>query len=525
MLLSMDILAAELQNLCSWIRLTENTKMNLEGVRFSEADNTCLSLNHVYIMENTPSFFIENTNLILLKNVPREIIPESVNILVLQENISSMEVYNRILETIQKYNDWYLTLHQLLEQNAPYIDFLDISQPIFKAGISLMDWNHNAIAVTDTEMENCPLWDAIQNGYGYKYRYIIEHSNPKLSVLTKMKTMSQNWSNIDRRYLYNVPLFMNGQPVFGIGLHKVEDPEVPFGKHITQLLEIFSNIMLRRLNEETNMSRNHNNLYDIFINDVIKGDQANADAINRQNQYMIFDPEDHLILVMIDFPTMKYRSDILRLYSRELEMIMDESWCAIYESRILWIVNAKKITHFSLLSQFILSNVERWLQKRNAICAISPSFQSLSLLKIRYRQAYVTLQLGQIDKTEETRMHDYFDFLHLHMIVAASAAVDVTSLVHPVLQKLINYDQEHNSTYYETFKIYLLECMDLTFNEIAEKMHVHRNTLHYRLEKIQEIIQCNYELAELRRPLLWSIYCIDLYPSIYQHNILPSDES
>ena len=79
-------------------------------------------------------------------------------------------------------------------------------------------------------------------------------------------------------------------------------------------------------------------------------------------------------------------------------------------------------------------------------------------------------------------------------------------------QQLLQYDEMHRTNYYETLKTYLLFEYSLTFNEIADKLHLHRNTLHYRLDKIQEIIHLDIKDTMLKRQLELSIHCFDLFP-------------
>lgn len=45
-------------------------------------------------------------------------------------------------------------------------------------------------------------------------------------------------------------------------------------------------------------------------------------------------------------------------------------------------------------------------------------------------------------------------------------------------------------------------------------MHIHRNTLRYRLDPICEIAQLNMKDEQLKKQMLPSIYCFDLFPRI-----------
>jgi len=52
-------------------------------------------------------------------------------------------------------------------------------------------------------------------------------------------------------------------------------------------------------------------------------------------------------------------------------------------------------------------------------------------------------------------------------------------------------------------------------------MHIHRNTLRYRLDRICEIAQLNMKDEQLKKQMLLSIYCFDLFPRIQGMPHLP----
>ena len=67
-----------------------------------------------------------------------------------------------------------------------------------------------------------------------------------------------------------------------------------------------------------------------------------------------------------------------------------------------------------------------------------------------------------------------------------------------MLAPLIEYDQKHNANYIET-----LECFLRTsgsYQNMAEQMFVHRNTLMYRMNNIKKLLGCDLETEEERLP-------------------------
>lgn len=513
MKLSMDILSDELKDSLCFARIMEDSDLTLEGVRFLDESAGTLSSQLVYVGSRIPEERPDHFNMLYFGPLEPGDIPKDCSILVMDCQCQIHAVFNRVLNIFQMYSIWERTLQDFLADSAPLDRFLDVSQPILRTGIVLLDWDHNCVAVTRIKMEGCPLWDAILNGYGYKYKYVIENSSPKLSDITKAKVIQQNWSNLDQRYLYNSVINVNGLPMFGLGLHKIEEPTVPFGKHTTQLFEMLVDVVGRRLNDESRRSPSRGVLYDGFIRDVISGELKDPVEMNRKNNFIRFSPGDHLTMGIVEFKNVSYRSKWLEERSQELESLWPGSVCSVIDRQLLWIINLKGIYDYSLVSGRQKERVDQWMKERAARCGVSPSFTSLANMRQSYQQAFSSLHYGLACGGEHSRyVYCYFDSFEYQLLSLASTTVDLTTLVHPVLHTLIAFDEAHKTGYYETLKTYLLNEHSMTFNEMAELLHLHRNTFHYRLDKIREITGVDFKDRSVKMRLALSIYSFDLFP-------------
>lgn len=522
MQLSMDIIADELKDILQYARFPGSTGLTITSVRFlrEQADARCSST--LYICRAAPGDIGSDDNLLILGEMPVDA-PEGACVLAVQEGLDADAVFNRVLDVFQKYQDWEQKLSLLLKCRAPLEDFLNVSQPILKSGIVLMDWDHNCVAVTrNVHMENCPLWNAILDGYGYKYRFLIEHSNPKLEDITKLREMHQNWSNLDGRYLYNVPLLINGFAMYGIGLHKIEEPAKPYGQSTAQLLQILVQVMTERLSGETRSNLARCTFFDVFIRDVITGKLDDPEEVNRKNNFIPHEDGEYLVAGVIAFKNIDYRTAYLNNCARELEEYWLGSGCSTVGCELLWVANLRDMAAFEFLPVGRQRQLQQWLDSKNATIGFSPAFCSLSQLRTGYQQAKTSLHYGLIkDFDRGVRVFHYFDHFDCQLVEMAAAMADVSTLVHPALQMLLDFDREHNTDYYDTLREYLLNDSGLTLNQMADQMHIHRNTLRYRLDRICEIAQLNMKDEQLKKQMILSIYCFDLFPKIQGTSHLP----
>ncbi|MPN35095.1 hypothetical protein SDC9_182590 [bioreactor metagenome] len=62
------------------------------------------------------------------------------------------------------------------------------------------------------------------------------------------------------------------------------------------------------------------------------------------------------------------------------------------------------------------------------------------------------------------------------------------------INKIKKYDQENSADYMNTLRAYLLCNRD--YNKMAEKLHIHRNTVFYRMNRIAELF--DLDLSDCR---------------------------
>ena len=79
----------------------------------------------------------------------------------------------------------------------------------------------------------------------------------------------------------------------------------------------------------------------------------------------------------------------------------------------------------------------------------------------------------------------------------------VETIIHPQIRKLLAYDRQYHTDYLETLKVYLNNRASIT--SASKQLHMHRNTLQNRINRISEIVESDFSNWETRRLLLYSI--------------------
>ena len=82
------------------------------------------------------------------------------------------------------------------------------------------------------------------------------------------------------------------------------------------------------------------------------------------------------------------------------------------------------------------------------------------------------------------------------------------SWISPVITAVREYDLEHDTDYLETLQVFINSLCSTSL--AAEELHMHRNSLMYRLRKIEEIADCTLKDKDTFLHLIISFYLLDL---------------
>lgn len=184
--------------------------------------------------------------------------------------------------------------------------------------------------------------------------------------------------------------------------------------------------------------------------------------------------------------------------------------CLTFRNTVSAVYGDCIVTLFGEMSGRIQTDRERGFLTRAAetlktsypVSGISACFSALSDIGKYYRQAYYTAlleQKGTIFYTDEAPRP-------LFMQLAGSDAAD--AYIHPALPEIFLYDQKHNTQYFMTLHAYSLSMHNK--DAAADTLRIHRNTLMYRLNRIEELFSLPYEDERTALHLLNSFQIWDI---------------
>lgn len=127
----------------------------------------------------------------------------------------------------------------------------------------------------------------------------------------------------------------------------------------------------------------------------------------------------------------------------------------------------------------------RTADNMNLICGVSKPFKEIMDFNLYYDQAKTAVVYGE-RYAKESRCYFYQDISFLCLLDAASQAGNLSRFCHPAFTALLEYDLKNGTKWIRSLYYYLYFNCDI--NAAANAMGINRNSMYYRVNKIQEIV-------------------------------------
>lgn len=138
----------------------------------------------------------------------------------------------------------------------------------------------------------------------------------------------------------------------------------------------------------------------------------------------------------------------------------------------------------------LLTDFRLFCSRNDLRAGLSPRFSDISQLRRHYRHALDAIGVGSFIWKDDVLY--VFEDLRIYKFIATCArSFPLHDLIPDYMLKLINYDHENKSNLLETLYYYIYTVKNT--KAAADLLHIHRNTLLYRLEKVRSILDVDLD--------------------------------
>lgn len=397
------------------------------------------------------------------------------------------EAFNAVMAAFDYHSRWSDALKELVLDGCSLDELLEAAYETFKSPLVVADPAFAVkarIGMREPYLSNLNIDSVIKNGT-MLLNTIMELNNDKrlrrrLAGAYYYNSKQQGFPTLIKN------LFCGGEHIGWLVIITDEDPP---GTACTHMFEELGDIA--ELYFSLNPQKNALPTFDEILPGILSEAAMSPGAFNYFS-LLGWEKNDEKILYII--ASACGRNAFGEIRSR-LDNYLHGSAIAIYNGSPVIIINTR------LLSKADSENYLRhFLGQTGSYCVKSAVFSDCSRITDYYN---ICLKMLSICAQETGVIYSYE-----RLAVACAASIvrenSPAPLTHGALRMLSEYDTANNTTFYETLKVYLL-C-ERNYVKTAQRLYIHRNSLVYRIKRIEEITQLNLDDDYTRLHVLMSYY-------------------
>jgi len=418
----------------------------------------------------------------------------SCNLIILSADAELAEVLNRLLILFEGIAHWERELAVVVSRRGSLPELLRISEHQFENPIIIVDWSLRPVAFTvGIPFTHPDLLHLAEKGRltDQMVEAISSQSGPQGENYREpgfyLPPNYLGCTQIIKAFAPN-PLRLNMLCLYGVN-HQPDESDLDKLRQLSDLIEQYSRSFHK--DELETYERDIYLLIDLLEHRLDKQELAlKAPLLGLQ---LTADYRFYCIVFQTHIPV---RANHL---AGQLRTEFPHCRAFVYQSK-LWML-AQEQEGSSTVNQ-ILPKLNSLLELHHARCGIGSPFQQLDMLGEGYLQASQAHELGH-RLNPERRYYHYYEYYVFHLLSCASKEITWQQLYHSQLNRIIETDRTKGSDNLRLLDVHL-NC-DRNVSATAQTLHLHRNSVTYRLERIEEMLGMSLDDPEVRLRLLISL--------------------
>ncbi len=384
------------------------------------------------------------------------------------------------------------SLDQIMETAEELLD-----NPLFLSDTStrvLSFSNPNSLRNVDDELIRCVLKHGfVLSEYFEKYDYAnllttIEKNEKAFYLKSKYEEKQDRIIvkiTVNRRYFGWIVLY----PLHG----EFQDGDC-------EIMDILSNVLSMEL--ERNKIGFALSCRENLLMELLSGHVSSLEDFQNRARGFDWVPQNDFYIMAISFKEDFHYPDkerTITAYKNHLGLIYPKYKSICIDNILLLLLETNDLSS-------VIATLENFFDNYHLAAGCSKHFTNILDFKKYYEQAMNIFHLGRKMHPEGT-VYLYRDYYLYHLLTLFSETHHLKNYCLPEVSMLLQYDKENNSCYMETLRTYLRSRNIVT---AAGELHIHRNTMNYRIQKIEEITHLNLSEGDDLYKLWFSLLILEM---------------
>ena len=412
------------------------------------------------------------------------------SVITIEKNISLISVNNYLIRTYDEFERWDASLKNVINKCGSFQDLINCCAPIIAEPIAFFDRSLKIIAESEFSKELDYNNDAAE--------FDNSESAPK-SMYSIAAAEQRSDANISIPY---IPLFKDERILFRdlidneefvgrIAIHLSANAKI-LQNYYNEVLSLFYVYAVKLYNECSSFKVReipYNRLSTLLLHSLHnkKISEKLWEEAFKENGW---DKDSRFLLVQF-IPNSLKGNGIKNIYAQVLSYQADnklrESLCFVYRERLLLFINIDKSAEgdapdpVEALVEFSKSHL--------LIAGVSRVFRGMQHLRSAYAQTITAIEYGTVQHPASS-CYFFDDYAFSYILHSCMGTFENEEICSNKLVALVQYDREKGTDYYNTLRTYFLCKYNAA--EAAKRLFINRSTFHYRLERIQELVNIDF---------------------------------
>lgn len=399
------------------------------------------------------------------------------------------EVLNDIFDAFDFYNSWADGISADILNGCTLQDLVDKSGPVFKQPLLIYNSGNEIVGLSSGYPKGSldSEWDTILETRTNSMEFLLKLREEL--VLQKTRHDTARYAVAGSMYSSVYKSIFSDRAWVGRLLLLETDHTLSIGER--QLFETLASLVERWIQSSDRKVQMREET--AIFKDLLEGRPVSKEELSHKLQMTGWEDDHRKQLIRIEVP--QANSEICRAMIQRMERAFPDSYCIDGQDVICLLAD------LSLTSEAEIRKKLKPLLKQGRLCAVaSYTFTDVRLLSDYHEQCiltfrYIPRKSGEIYCCEDFALDCIHAFIRKEVPKVLKA---------PALDRLLAYDRENNGDLYHTLYCYLRANCNMA--ETARTLHLHRNSLLYRLNQIRDLSGISLDNEDTREHLLLSYY-------------------
>lgn len=513
MSITMDSICKEMNKYSLKANISGKDNILINEIKFIENSMSSFQADTLYIgkYSDFPENFPDKIQINLLcfadKYVPKKLMSKpNIKIILLNHSHSISSVFNDIqgmLEEARRFTKDKEKLFECVFMDNSLQMLMNKGFEIFGNPVIMTDMSHKIVMRSEVELGDAFWKELNEKPYASTTLHSMINSDSKLvNILSGKVPAIIGCKGLPRKLFSNIFIFHKVVATVGI-LEICRE----ISEYDIRLISFLSELITLEIQKSKNSFLVKDKMYECFLNDLLEEKAVDDTEIAERLCYIDLVLKKYNYVIIIDSSQYSSGNSGHAILLDALAGDIPECKPLVFNNSVVVLLSRDSILHEW---DFEIKQIELLLGKYDLIGGLSLPFINIGDFKKNYKQVLKAIKIGKKINSKK-RLFYYKDYFFHHIADFSAKSCDLSMFCHPLVHKLNQIDGKKGTCFVKTLFYYIKNQKSIAAS--ANSLHIHRNTMNYRINQIKSIEEIDWEDFDVVENIYISIKLLEYMES------------